>query len=59
MARLSSKEKCFECFAKTGVFPVKGKILADEDSQAIGATQAERLVVTVPQANGKTAAIES
>ena len=42
-----------------GVFPVKGKVLADEDSQANGAAQAERLVVAVPQADCESASIES
>src|SRR6516225_11275613 len=40
-----------------GVFPVKGKVLADEDSQANGAAQAERLVVAVPQADCESASI--
>jgi hypothetical protein len=37
---------------------VKRKVLANEDSQSDGAAKPEGFVVTVPQADGETAAIE-
>ena len=59
MARLSSSEKCFECFAKTGCIPREGKVLAHEDSQANGAAQPKTLVMAVAQADGEPASIEA
>ena len=60
MAKLSSSEKCFECFAKNGrVFPVERKVLANEDPQSDGAAQPERLVMAVPQADGETASLKA
>ena len=42
-----------------GEFPLKGKVLEHEDSQADGTIQPKTLVMAVPQADSKTASVKA